>query len=50
MTKLNLTDIKLDLDEDTTQHTRKATTHSESVTSEWQEEVATKIDLAKACS
>ncbi|HNA71287.1 MAG TPA: FimV/HubP family polar landmark protein, partial [Nitrosomonas sp.] len=47
LTKLNLTDIKLDLDEDTSQH-EKAATHSESVTSEWQEEVATKIDLAKA--
>lgn len=47
LTKLNLTDIKLDLDEDTTQH-EKTSTHSESVTSEWQEEVATKIDLAKA--
>ncbi len=47
LTKLNLTDIKLDLDEDTAQH-EKTATHSESVTSEWQEEVATKIDLAKA--
>ncbi|MBK7363669.1 MAG: hypothetical protein IPI97_01190 [Nitrosomonas sp.] len=47
LTKLNLTDIKLDLEEDTTQ-SEKAISHSESVTSEWQEEVATKIDLAKA--
>lgn len=47
LTKLNLTDIKLDLEEDTTQD-EKTVTYSEPVTSEWQEEIATKIDLAKA--
>ncbi len=47
LTKLNLTDIKLDLEEDTTP-SEKSITHSEPAASEWQEEVATKIDLAKA--
>lgn len=47
LTKLNLTDIKLDLEEDTTS-SKEAITHSEPTTPEWQEEVATKIDLAKA--
>lgn len=47
LNKLNLTDIKLDLEEDSSS-SEKSLAQPESVVSEWQEEIATKIDLAKA--